>query len=356
MLRCFIRSALAACVVLLVLPAVARAQYSPWEEAAMMAGSPAKETVAGVGAVVLHRQPTAMRMYLSLPGKGKNLEEALAKLRQRRETALAELEKLKVDKDSITLGNPTAATSMSDAQRRRQFEQMVRQRMRASGAKGGKVPKLPEVVSVGMMLTAQWPLEAKDPEQLLAAAHGLQQQLKAADLAGAKDKAKDALTPEEQELVEEGEAGMDATMPSSMEGQEVEPGAPMFVYVAKISEEERNRAYADAFAKAKAQAAQLAQAAGAGLGPLVGLSGQGGGSSEVENPYEGGMSSSYRYVLARQRNAAGQDQKENESVASDSGSITFRFHVRAIFALEKPAAVKASPRTTAPAAEPAERK
>jgi uncharacterized protein YggE len=149
---------------------------------------------------------------------------------------------------------------------------------------------------------------------------------------------------------------MDATMPTSMDGQEAEPGAPMFVYVAQISEEDRNRALADAFAKAKAQAAQLAQAAGARLGPLVGLSGQGSGSSEVENPYEGGMSSSYRYLVARQRNAAGQDQKENESVASDSGAITFRFNVRAIFALEKPAPAKASTRTTAPAAEPAEKK
>jgi uncharacterized protein YggE len=351
MLRCSVKLSLAACVVLLVLPATARAQDSPWEEAAMMAGTPAKETVAGVGAVVLRRQPTAMRMLLNLPGKGKNLEEALAKLKQRREAALAELEKLKVDKDSITLGNPTAATSMSDAQRRRQFEQMVRQRMRASGAKGGKVPKLPEVVSVGMMLTAQWPLEAKDPERLLVTTHGLQQQLKEADLAGAKDKAKDALTPEEQEMVEEGDASGDNPFGNSPDGQEVEPGAPMFVYVAKITEEERNRALADAFAKAKAQAAQLALAAGARLGPLVGLSGQGGGSSEVENPYEGGMPSSYRYVLARQRNAAGQDQKENESVASDSGSITFRFHVRAIFALEKPAALKASP--PAKPAEPA---
>jgi hypothetical protein len=195
MSRCFIRLAFAACVVLLVLSTMARAQYPGWGDPEMMAGSPAKETVAGTGVVVLHRQPTAMRMYVSLPGKGKNLEEALAKLKQRREAALAELEKLKVEKDSITLGNPTAATSLSDAQRRRQFEQMVRQRMRASGAKGGKVPKLPEVVSVGMTLTAQWPLEAKEPEQLLVTAHGLQQQLKAADLAGSKHKAKDALTP-----------------------------------------------------------------------------------------------------------------------------------------------------------------
>src|SRR6266576_890909 len=50
--------------------------------------------------------------------------------------------------------------------------------------------------------------------------------------------------------------------------QAAPPGEPVFLYVAKISDEERGKATAEAFRKAKASAAELAKAAGVELGGL----------------------------------------------------------------------------------------
>jgi len=289
-----------------------------------------RDAVAATGNVTVQGRPTQLRMYIQLAGKGKTIEEALAKLKQTREKALAQLEKLNADKKSISVTTPTAGGS-SDDDRRRQLEQMIRQRMR--GGRGAKAIKLPEVVSVKCMLTAGWTLPGADREQLLLTAHKLQKDLKAADLGGSKDQ---GLTPEEQELAEEMENSPEFTMPSSYGGQEeAQPGVPYFVYVATISDQEHQKALGEAFEKAKQQAGQLAQAAGAKLGRLVSV---GGGMTSAGESFGGGgfMPSRVRAMLAAQLGRRSHDQKENEAVSSDPNEVAFQVYVQAAFALETP--------------------
>jgi hypothetical protein len=77
------------------------------------------------------------------------------------------------------------------------------------------------------------------------------------------------LSPEEQELAEEMAEMMSDHGYGS--GSEAKPGEPQFVFVARISEEDRRQAMTEAFAKAQASAARVAAAAGKELGELAHL-------------------------------------------------------------------------------------
>ena len=177
------------------------------------------------------------------------------------------------------------------------------------------------------MLTAQWPLAGDTAEKLLLAADAVREKIKAADLAGGKDAPK--LSPEEQELAEE----MAAQSPN-MGGDEeqAKPGEPHFLFVARLSPQDRQTAQAEAFTKAKAQAGELAKAAGAGLGPMTGLSGEAGGGMNGYNP-------SWRYnpygrndeLLQQIAQLAGSDEQPDETMAPKPDGIGFDFVVSAAF-------------------------
>jgi len=304
-------------------PAAAAAQYG-WQ--AGMAGA-AGNKIAGTGTVTLRRAPAELRMHVELLGKGKTMDEALARLKDRREAALAQLEALKADKASIKFTSPSL--SKADSARQRQFEAMVRQRITSRGRPAPKGLKLPQSVAVSVTLTANWPLSAGDPEKQLLEAHTLQEKLKAADLGGSKEAQKPS--PEEEEAAEE------MAEMTHMGGEEnVPPGTPHFVYVARVSKEDRDKALAEAFVKAKDQAGRLAQAAGVSLGPLVGLSGSGGGQSSYGDD---GMGSyrygSYMQRLMMQQSQTGEDAQSDEAFASDPNALVFNFYVVATFDIGK---------------------
>ena len=118
-----------------------------------------------------------------------------------------------------------------------------------------------------------------------------------------------------------------------------QPDAPQFVFVAKLSKEDRKKAMADAFAKAKANATELAAAAGVELGPLVGLSGYCSGQSSVnENEYDGspqfGFTTRYRRSMVQQ---TGEEPgtKPDEAVGSEPDTLNFAACVTASFGLKK---------------------
>ena len=105
-------------------------------------------------------------------------------------------------------------------------------------------------------------------------------------------------------------------------------GEPSFLYVARISEEERAQALAAAFDKAKAQAQGLAVAANATLGKLSSLSGGTSQANEDEYGYN-------RYAMQMMMAAAtntGND--ENEATVGSPGLVTFQVMVNATFRLE----------------------
>lgn len=310
-------------------PAVVQGPLGLWESGAL-AQSPSGRTIAGTGAVTLERPPCALRMYVEVFARGKTLEEALAKLKDRREAARMQIEGLKADPKSIEFGTPSLSDPKS--QQRRRMEAMVIERLRSTGRKVPKALRTPKTFTVSTRLTAEWPLEAESHDACLLAAHSLQEKVKAANLAGHDDTEK--LSPEEEELAEE----MAEMGPFSGE-EEVKPGTPHFVYVARITEEDRDQAMAEAFGKASANAARLARAAGARLGPLVGLSGHGSGSGEESAYYGSPYGYEYQQYVQRlmgHRRHSGAAQEENETVGSDPGSLGFVFSVNAVFALEKP--------------------
>lgn len=201
-------------------------------------------------------------------------------------------------------------------------------RMRSRGNKAAKPPNAPPV-TVTVLLTAEWSLDAETPEQMLVMAQTLQEKIKSVDLAGSKEAEK--LSPEEEELAEEA-----AQMMESSGEQRMPAGQPYFMFIAKLSQADREKLLGEAFAKAKAQAADLAKAADVELGPLMGLSGQCGGQrnfgEEEYNPYND--PSSIRQMLVRQ-NAEGADETRYEAMGNDPAAISFYGTVQANFRLGK---------------------
>jgi hypothetical protein len=212
---------------------------------------------------------------------------------------------------------------------------MIRQRMR-SGAKAASKAKLPETVTLNSLLTAQWTPRAKDPEDLLVFVHKLQEQVKAAKLATGQSDAK--TSEEEKELAEE--LGPEAEQMMSYSGEEEgDPNAPLVVYVAKISPEERAKAMAEAFQKAKTSAAEIARAAGVQIGALTALhsSGQSSGGSmyRYAGMYDGRMSRAMRNLMER-RQSMDSEPAEDEAVGNDPAQVVFQFMANASFRMVAP--------------------
>src|ERR1700736_3021940 len=88
-------------------------------KAPAFAGSPqpSDSTVAATGTAVLRRQPDLLRVQVDLLAKGKDLKEALAKLKTRQEAARARLAGLKPIPGSIETGDPVLNTGKNDRQR-----------------------------------------------------------------------------------------------------------------------------------------------------------------------------------------------------------------------------------------------
>ena len=94
----------------MVLPPAALAKYDAAEYYAAQQSS-GRQAINGMGRVPLHREPTRLRMYVQVAAKGKNLKEALAKLKDRREAATLELERLKADEKSIVFSSPSLSST-----------------------------------------------------------------------------------------------------------------------------------------------------------------------------------------------------------------------------------------------------
>jgi uncharacterized protein YggE len=302
------------------------AQYFPGIRENSAPGAAGPQTISATGTTSVKRKPTVLRMYLELVAKGSNLDEALKKMKDRRESARSQLETLKADKDAITFGDPSLSGAASP--RQRQIEVMLMARMQSRGKKAAKTP-IAAPVTVSVLLTAQWSLEAETPEQMLVLAQSLQDKIKAADLAGIKDAEK--LSPEEEELADEASQMLDQS------GEQRTPaGQPYFMFIARLSKADREKLLGEAFAKAKAQAADLAKAAGVELGPLTGISGQCGGQhnlgEEEYNPYNN--TSSIRRMLAQQT-AEGADETRDEAMNNDPAAVSFSGSVQANFRLGK---------------------
>lgn len=283
--------------------------------------------VTGNGVAVIKRQPEVMRMQVELSAKGKTAEEALAKLKARREAAEKKLLELGAEKKSIVRGEPRIVAANTD--RQRQMEMMVAERMRASGKKPAKKTET-EPVNISASLSIEWPLNGKTGEELMIATHGLTEKVRAADLAGTKKSA--TTSAEEEEAAEEAAALADRYNGSNQPS----PGEPRFVFLARITPEEESKAMADAFAKAKAQALQLSHAAGAELGPLKSVRGDATPGNSADDYLGMGMDNSeyyYRYMQMQQRVMNMSDDGPQEAANLEPTSVMHAVRISATFAL-----------------------
>jgi uncharacterized protein YggE len=287
---------------------------------------PPTGTVTGQGTFELKRQPEYLRVQVDVLAKGKDVKEALAKLREQRQAAQKQLEALGFDPKSIDFGEPKITTEKSD--RGRHMEMMMR-RMRNQGKKTTQKPKEAPPIFVSSALKAELRLAAADPEELLIAAHTLEQRMKAADLGGAKDLKQ--VSPQDEELAQEqAEEFMDFN-----EADGPKRGEPIFLYISKVSEEEQAKALAQAFKNAKRQASQLAQAAGVALGSLHHLEDHSSASAPEEL---GVLDNPYSYRLVQQAwqltRTASEDARTGEAIGLQPGKVSYRIAVSASFELK----------------------
>jgi uncharacterized protein YggE len=265
------------------------------------------------GSATLQKQPTELRVSLTVVGEGKDLPEALSKLAKNRDDAKAKLAALKPVEESLKVTDATMAdpATMGMSAQQRQY-QMIMQMNR-----GGGKPPAKTTVSASSTLTASFPLPAAAGDEALVKASELEKQIRAAFASSAAAARK--LTPEEQELAEE-MAGMgQATGPK--------PGEPSFAYVLIVSDADAAKVTADALAKAHKQAALLAGAAGMKLGGLRAL------RSDVDNGTSTddmtGMSGIFRAAMG-----VAADQSR-EATSSTPGPVSYTVTVNASYALEK---------------------
>ena len=208
---------------------------------------------------------------------------------------------------------------------------MVRQRMQQAGKKSKKPAEEP--LTVSCLLTCEWNLQGRSAEELLVESHAIEEKARAADLAGLKSEEK---TPEEEELAEEMGDDNFTVMYGGGGDDEMKPGEPIFIFVGKISPEDRSQALAAAFAKARQEAEQLSKAAGAELGPLQSLS-EGGGMvpgsqyySYDDNPFSAipGGDAGDRLPGARG------EADPNEALGAEPGDVRLAVSVSAAFQLK----------------------
>lgn len=284
--------------------------------------------VSGTGVATVERPAQIMRMQIELSATAPTLKQALAALKDRREAAQAQVETLGADKSTLKFGQVALRNDPND--QRQQMERVVRSRPGRRPGKDGKTPAVPTSQTVAVGLTADWPVAKGTAEQVLLAVNEIQTKVEAADLAGIKEKK--SLTPEEEELAEE------MAQMHDRYGQEAQqPGKPQFLFIAKITDAERDKALADAFAKAKAQAARTAKAAGAELGGLLRVSDQAAGLGGFDESDYGGFGSSYdSYTMARVQRAAMMAGRmdEDEAMSVQPGAIPVRISVTAAFQLK----------------------
>ena len=279
--------------------------------------------VSGSGSVTISKQADTLRVNMDMLVAGKDLKEALALFKDRKEAAKAGLISLGASEKSIQIGDPEIKATQSD--RQRQMEMMVRSRMKRGGKKK-EVKEKPQPVSLVARLSAEWAIAGNGIEEVMINCAALQEKIKAADLGGVKEAEKKS-AKDDEEASEEME---EMQMHFSNDG-ESKPGEPIFIYVRRLTEAEKEKAMADAFVRAKTNAAKLAKAAGASLGPINGISSH--TSSRDQN---------YRYARQNyqwQQYMQANEDSENpdpviEAVGPNAGKVTLQVNVTATFHLK----------------------
>lgn len=286
----------------------------------LQAQTPSVPTVTGTGIVEIKRQPEILRTQIEVMTRGKTLKEAMEKLKTRREEVKAAFVQMGAKKEKITYGEIVNADELSG--RQDDINRMVHNRNKVLGKQPEKTES-PAILAV--MIRVEFALPTSSAEDFLIAAHELQEKVKKADLGGLKERGK--LSPEEQEVMEEGFGP-----PRGRDGPA--RGEPVFMYISKISEEELSKSLTGAFAKAKRDAERLARAAGVELGGLHRLTNSTMGSGD-DDPYAYARRGYNFNGMQMSRPFDEVDDDGAEAVGLQPGKVSLRVSVMAEFTLKQ---------------------
>lgn len=288
---------------------------------------PQASTVSVTGSAFVERPCEVMRLQVDLLSRGPLLTEAMSQLKARAEKATAQLKDLGALPASIKLGTPKVMDIRT--QQQRQMQQMVVEQLRSRGRRVAEREEKAQPVTVGQKLTAEWKLDSTDAEQLLVRVHDLKQKITDGDLSGFNEL--NTKSEEDEELAEE--LGEMAQMYNYDDGQS-RPGQPVFMFVARFSDDEKQKAMADAYQSAQKQATQLSKAAGRSLGTLVQITSHA-ASNPASSLYAGGFSNydPFQYQIVQQA-AMAAGENSDESISLEPDLVRWQVSVSASFAIE----------------------
>ncbi len=282
--------------------------------------APSYPAISASGTATVKRLPEMLRVIITLHGRGKTVDEAVTNLQTERQSALEKIRKIGFNEEKIRFEH--FSLDQTQENQRRQMEAMIAQRMRQTGQ---KKPEIPESITMKCMLFAERPLVGKNVEDIFKEVDVLKQQIAAANFTAKKEN----MTPEEEELVEE-MGGM-----SIYTGESEVSDEPRFIFVSKITEEEADGAYAEAFEQARKQAGFLAKAAGLERGSVMHLSANLSKNQGASSVYSHRNQDYYMMqILSTQQLGMGQPEPF-EGVAATPETMTFTFFVQAVFKMSK---------------------
>jgi uncharacterized protein YggE len=282
----------------------------------------------GAGSAEIAHPANCLRMQVEVTADGKTIQEAIAALKTRRESLKTQLVQIGAVQDSITFAEPRLFTDQSDQSRR--MEQMMRQRM--NGGKAAAAAKQDEIVKVATTAKAEWMLKGT-PDELLTQSFQLKKQLEQT-LKPAKSAAGPTTAAAEAAEEADEEGATPPGFPSGYDNGEVKPGTPIFLYVSKVTPEEREKALTTAFNKAHDNAAQAAKAAGVQLGSLRQLSQQSTSNMNNMGYYGNGMNRMMYQMMRGDESEAGASAG-SEAVGMDVSSVKLIVMVNAMWSIGK---------------------
>jgi hypothetical protein len=174
----------------------------------------------------------------------------------------------------------------------------------------------PSGSTISSTLTAEWTLPDASPDDSLVAANELEAKIKTAI---AKPGSAAAKTPEEQEIAEEMAAQQNNV-------EQTKPDEPKFIFVHKLTDEERAKLLTQAFADAQAQAKRLATAAGMQVGAVSHLSTSPADTGDTENPYQA--------LIDAQLGASSPKPADDEALGDQPNNVSYSVTLVATFKLQ----------------------
>jgi len=302
-------------------PITSWGQFSPVLPQTVLTTSDASSAIiSATGTSTIKRLPSTIRVIIPIQAKGQTIEDALKSLETERKTVLDKIQKIGFTEENVRVEN--FSFDQSQENKRRQMEMMVARRMRQAGPKKAVTT---ESVAIRCTLFAEWPMTGNTVEDIFKESHALKQKVAAANLMPKSEK----LSPEEEELAEEMEA-MDYSS-----GEEESNNEPRFIFVAKISDEEGQKAYTEAFEQAQKQGDILAKAAGFKLVSLKQLTGNITKSQENSEPYSRYNHDPYLTQMIHSQQFGNSETKQFEGIATSPDSIVFTFIVQVSFGMDK---------------------